>query len=295
MWTKREMFGVERGGSACARGEKDGAIVFADHELDRKAARRRNERRSRQIAGGLDLSLALGPDDRVDVGLDDPPRIGVQRDLGVVPRLDLMELVLAEQRENLILLVDEGHHLVERHAGHEESRPQHDIDHRPVARREDGCLRQLPAGGLELGARRVDLRLRHPDLRLGRRDLCLDLGNRREVSVDAAGELFSHLLLGGARCRNLAGELVDVRLRLLEIEAIAGAGGDELGVLLHSHPGQIQRCRQRLHLFGGLIQLLAELALSRTARRSTVPGPRSAAVDRRRPWPRPPPASPRAN
>ena len=68
-------------------------------------------------------------------------------------------------------------------------------------------------------------------LRLRRRDLRLHLRHRRQIAVDAAGELLADLLFGGARRRQLRGELVDVGLRLLEIEAIAGAGRDEFGVL----------------------------------------------------------------
>ena len=107
------------------------------------------------------------------------------------------------------------------------------------------------------------LRLRRLDLRLGRRDLRLHLGDRRELALDAAGELLAHLLLGRARRRQLRGELVDVGLRLLEIEAIAGAGGDELGVLLDARARQLQRRGQRTDLPGRLIQLLVQLPLAR--------------------------------
>ena len=55
-----------------------------------------------------------------------------------------MQLVLAEQREDLVLVVDERHHLVERHPGHEEAGTQHHVDHRAVAGRAHGGLRQLP-------------------------------------------------------------------------------------------------------------------------------------------------------
>ena len=96
--------------------------------------------------------------------------------------------------------------------------------------------------------RRLELRLRRLHLRLRRRDLRLHLGDRREVALDATGELLAHLLLGCARRRQLRGELVDVGLRLLEIEAIAGAGRDELGVLLDARARQLERRRQRTDL-----------------------------------------------
>ena len=54
-----------------------------------------------------------------------------------------------------------------------------------------------------------------------------------------------HLLLGRARRGNLRGELADVGLRLLQIEAIAGAGGGELRVLRHPLLGQFERGLQR--------------------------------------------------
>ena len=68
-------------------------------------------------------------------------------------------------------------------------------------------------------------------LRLGGGDLRLDLRDCRQIAFDAPGELFPDLLLGRARRGDLRGQLVDVGLRLLEIEAIAGAGRDQLGVL----------------------------------------------------------------
>ena len=83
-----------------------------------------------------------------------------------------------------------------------------------------------------------------PYLRLGRGDLRSHLGNRGQLALDAAGELFANLLLGCARRRQLRGELVDVGLRLLEVEAIAGAGRDELGVLLDARARQLQRRRE---------------------------------------------------
>ena len=105
--------------------------------------------------------------------LDDAARVGVERDLRFVARRDLVQFVLVEHREDLVFGVDEGHDLVERHAGHEIARSQHHVDHRAVSRRDHRRLFQVPAGVLELGARRVDLRLSDPHLRLRRRDLRL--------------------------------------------------------------------------------------------------------------------------
>ena len=162
-----------------------------------------------------------------------------------LPGFDLVQLVLAEQREDLVLVVDERHDLVERHAGHEEAGPEHHVHHRAVARRDDGRLRQIPSRVLELRARRLDLRLRDLHLRLGGGDLRLDLRDRRQIAVDASRELFPDLLLGGARRGDLRGQLVDVGLRLLEIEAIAGPGRDQLGVLRDACLRQIERRRER--------------------------------------------------
>ena len=110
-----------------------------------------------------------------------------------------------------------------------------------VAGRHDGRLCQIITGVLELGARRLDLRLRDPQLRLSRGDLRLDSGYRREVAADPARQLFSDLLLGRTRRGNLRGELDDVRLRLLQIEAIPGAGRGEFRVLCHPFLGQFER------------------------------------------------------
>ena len=69
----------------------------------------------------------------------------------------------------------------------------------------------------------------------------LALRHRREVALDPARQLFPHLLLGRARRGDLRGELVDVGLCLLEIETVAGTGGDELGVLRDALLGQFER------------------------------------------------------
>jgi hypothetical protein len=56
------------------------------------------------------------------VRLDDAARVGVERDLRFVPGFDLVQLVLVEERKDLVLGVDEGHHLGT-HAADEEARP----------------------------------------------------------------------------------------------------------------------------------------------------------------------------
>ena len=121
--------------------------------------------RLRQVAVRVQLPLGLRPDDRVDMRLDDPARIGVERNLRFVAGDDLVQLVLVEQREDLVIVVDKGHQLVERHAGHEEAGAKHHVHHRAVARRMQGGLREIELGVLELGARRLDLRLRDLHLR----------------------------------------------------------------------------------------------------------------------------------
>ena len=179
-----------------------------------------------------------------------------------LPGDDLVQLVLVEEREDLILVVDERHDFVERHAGDEEARPQHDVHHGAVAGRDDRRLRQIPLRVLELCPRRLDLRLRCLHLCLRRGDLRFHLGDRGQLALDAAGELFANLLLGCARRRELRAELVDRGLRLLEVEAITGAGGYELGVLLDARARQLQRRCERADLPCRLIQLLVQLPLA---------------------------------
>ena len=173
-----------------------------------------------------------------------------------------MQLVLVEQREDLMLVVDEGHHFVERHAGDEEARPQHDVDHRAVAGREDRRLRQVPLRAFSSCARVVSTCACDAFTCAWAVAICAltwatdarsPLTRRRASRAPAARPR--------AR-RHLRGELVDVGLRLLEIETIAGAGGDELGVLLNALARQLEGCRQRIDLSRGLVQLLVQLALA---------------------------------
>ena len=56
---QREMLGVDGRRAARAGGEEQPGVVLADEELDREAAWRWDEGGARQIAGRLDLSLAL--------------------------------------------------------------------------------------------------------------------------------------------------------------------------------------------------------------------------------------------
>ena len=80
----------------------------------------------RQIAGGVELSL---PDcaQMIESTCALMTRPGYVSSVisGFVARLDLVQLVLTEQREDLVLVVDERHDLVERHAGDEEAGTQH--------------------------------------------------------------------------------------------------------------------------------------------------------------------------
>ena len=79
-----------------------------------------------------------------------------------------------------------------------------------------------------------------PHLRLSRGDLRLGSRHCRELPFDPTGQLLPHLLLGRARRDDLRGELVDVCLRLLQIEAIPGAGGGEFRVLRHTFHRQFE-------------------------------------------------------
>ncbi len=177
---------------------------FGDDEFHREAARRRIDDGLRQFAGRRDLSLRLRPEHRIDLRLDDAARIGVERNLGVIARLHLVQFVLAEQREDLPVLVDERHHIEERHAGHEGARTKLHVDHRAVARRDHRRLRQLPACVVELRAGGVDLGFRHAQVRLGGRNLRLHLGDRSQVLAHAAGELSSTCCCLGAAPRQFA-------------------------------------------------------------------------------------------
>ena len=197
--------------------------------------------------GGVNVVLGRSPDASIcpcacaqmtesTCALMIAPRIGVERDLRFVARLDLVQLVLVEQREDLVLVVDEGHDLVEGMPA--TKKPGRSITFTIVplpGATTVVCVRSHRA--FSSWARVVstcacdDLHLR-----LRRGDLRLDLRDGREVAVDPAGELLPHLLLGRARRGDLRGQLVDVGLRLLEIEAVAGAGGGELGVLRDALP-----------------------------------------------------------
>ncbi len=162
------------------------------------------------------------------------PGIGLERELGFVPRLHLVQLVLVEERDDLPVGFDQRHHRIERQPGDEAARAQLQVDHVAVARRARGRLLEVPLRVLEL---RADLR----DLRVLRRrpcapSFCCDLLRRRDRLR------FGRLRLRLLRCAPLrAGlQLGEVRLRLLEVEAVAGAGRDELAVLLDALAREVQ-------------------------------------------------------
>ena len=85
-----------------------------------------------RVGAHRDLPLPLGPDDRVHARLDDLARIGLERDLGLVARLHLVQFVLVIQGNDLELILHKGHHGNRTERRRHLARPQLEVDHRSV-------------------------------------------------------------------------------------------------------------------------------------------------------------------
>ena len=92
------MVSVDRSVSGGAGCKKEILVLVRDVELDCEALRRRGEHAGhRQRSARLHLARTLRPDDRVDLAFDDASRVCVQRELGLVARLHLVQLVLVDR------------------------------------------------------------------------------------------------------------------------------------------------------------------------------------------------------
>ena len=254
-----------------SRRQEDVGVARVDRQLDRKAPRRhRPEARRRQLRADGELALALGPDDRVHLGLEHLARDRREDELGLVARVDLVQLVLVVERDHLVGVLDEGHRRRDRERGRERAGAQLHVDRIAVRRRHHGRLRELPAGVVELG----------PDLR-----------HRRVDVADLAADALAHLAFAGrglhlvaARLRQHAAgglELRHQRLGIglggLEREPVTGAAAHQLAVVLDplerevelgldfAHPGigLLHRAARRGEAAAGAAQLLVELARAR--------------------------------
>ena len=143
-----KMVRVDGAGAARARREEQDRVllpVCVEHELHGESALRQRRRSGlRQRAGERQLALALRPDDRIDLGLDDAARIGRQRDLGLVAGLHFVQLVLPEEGEDDVILFDEAHDRQHRQLRDRRARAQLQVDHVAVGRRIDRRFVQLP-------------------------------------------------------------------------------------------------------------------------------------------------------
>src|SRR4029450_919045 len=70
---------VDGRGAARAAGEEQLLVPLLHVEPPGEPSRRPREGRLWQVAAGVHLPLRLRPQDRVDVRLDDAPRIGIER------------------------------------------------------------------------------------------------------------------------------------------------------------------------------------------------------------------------
>jgi len=115
--------------------EKEILVLVGNVELHGEALRRcREHARHWEASRRLQLTGARGPDDRIDLGLDDLPRKGLKGELRLVPRLDLMQLVLAVERDHAAGRLHQCHYRSDRERGHVSARPELQVDDVAVAR-----------------------------------------------------------------------------------------------------------------------------------------------------------------
>src|SRR4051812_2407988 len=225
-----QVIGIDGRVARSARSQEHRAVAFFDVELDGVASgRRRHHARHRDGAARLQLPLALRPNDRVHLALDDFARQRLERELDLVARLDLVQLVLVVEADYLAVRLEQRHDRVHRNAGDEPAGTQLQVDDVAFAGRARRGLLQHPACVLELRAHLRYIR----DLSLHRRaQLLLDLQLAR-----------ARLRFGVARRVELALLLDRVGLGFLEVEPAAGAGGDQLAVLEHALAREVEAGR----------------------------------------------------
>ena len=106
------------------------------------------------------LALCRGPQDGVHLALDDPTRIGLQKDFRLVAWLDIAQLVLVIESKNPgVILLDKAHHGIggdrrRAHAGLES-----EIRHATVGRREMDAAVEIVFRIDQVCFRLADLRL----------------------------------------------------------------------------------------------------------------------------------------
>ena len=215
MWIIVAAVRVDGTVAARARGQEELGILAHRPQLDGEAhVRGRTEARARQHAADGQLALRRRPDDRFDVALDDARRVGLERNLRLVARLDLAHLVLPEVGHDPLLVLDERHR--------RDGRERHDHHAGPQGQRDDVAIGRGDGHGLLEIPRRVgQLRLGLRDLRQDLRDLVLHAGRRLRRQP------LLHLCHRGLGSLQVVLRPLQVGLRLVEIEAVAGAGSDE--------------------------------------------------------------------
>src|SRR5215831_3480137 len=154
------VLGVDRRVARRTRGEEKVLVLVRDVELDREALRRRREHAAHRYGSARkNLAGARGPDDRVDLGLDDLPRIGLQRELGFVSGLDLVQLVLPVESDDAAGRLGQRHHRIDGNSGNEATGPKLQVDDVAIARRTGRGLVEVPFRAFELSADLRDLRV----------------------------------------------------------------------------------------------------------------------------------------
>src|SRR5579862_5865277 len=163
---ERRVLGVYGRIAGGAAREEELLVAIGDVELHREALLRRADRRGGgKLAVRLDLPGARGPDDRIDLAFHDAAGIRLQRELGLVARLDLVQLVLSIERDDSSARLDEPHHRRERNSRNEAAGTKLEVDHVAVAGRPRRGLVEVPFGAFELRADLGDARIFAIDLR----------------------------------------------------------------------------------------------------------------------------------
>src|SRR5262245_45668480 len=165
-----------------ARGQEYVLVLGSNLETHPEpAGRQRLSARQWNRPAHLHLALSLGPHDGIDARLDDSTRVGLQRDLGFVTRLHVVELVLVIKRNDLELILHKGHDRLETEGSSELPGPQLQIDDGAISRRIEHGLTQLPLGVLEL---RLDLSNFSLVVAGGRPETSTYLRFRRDICTD---------------------------------------------------------------------------------------------------------------
>src|SRR2546423_4239990 len=103
---------VDRSLAAGACGEKDIFVTPIDEEADRDTRfGRRHRRYIRQVTVDWHLALRRGPENGIDLALDDATRVHLDEDFRFIARFHVAQFVLPEEgKQPGIVLLDEAHH-----------------------------------------------------------------------------------------------------------------------------------------------------------------------------------------